>query len=388
MAEALDLALAAADRRGAELLPLLERWVRINSFTGNVDGCNRVAAELIEGFRLPGLIAERHTGRGTGDHLLWRTPAWNDASERRVVLIGHHDTVFPPGLFETWHLDDTLLRGPGVLDMKGGLAVIRTALAALADAGLLATLPLAVVSVADEETGSSDSRTMLQDLARGAGAALVFEAGRTTDQIVTRRKGTGKVSVIAHGRAAHAGNDLSAGINAIWALSRFVDAAQRLTDLDRGVTVNVGVFAGGTSANTVPAEARCELDLRFVRAPDGAALVDAFQAAADAIAADTGARFAISGGVGRLPLERTDASGDLAERYGACARAESLGAGEAPLMGGGADGNTVGAIGVPAIDGLGPRGRGFHTLDEHIEIATLAPRVRALVRFLIDWANR
>jgi glutamate carboxypeptidase len=382
----LDAALTAADRRGAELLPLLERWVRINSFTGNVDGCNRVADELVAGFALPGLTPLRRAGRGTGDHLAWHTPAWTASPDRRLLLVGHHDTVFPPGLFETWQPDGALLRGPGVLDMKGGLAVIRTAVAALADASLLAALPLAVVSVADEETGSSDSRTWLEELARGAAGALVFEAGRTTDQIVTRRKGTGKVSVTAHGRAAHAGNDLAAGINAIWALTRLVDAAQRLTDLDRGVTVNVGVIAGGTSANTVPAEARCDLDLRFVRAADGPALLDGLHLAADAIAADSGARFSFAGGVARMPLERTDASGALAARYGAEAEREGLGAGEAPLMGGGSDGNTVGAIGVPAIDGLGPRGRGFHTLDEHIEVATLAPRVRALVRFLTAWS--
>ena len=114
--------------------------------------------------------------------------------------------------------------------MKGGLAVVRTALAALADAGLLAGLPLALVSVADEETGSADSRPWLEDLARGAAAALVFEGGRTTDQLVTRRKGTGKVRVHVTGKAAHAGNDLAAGVNAIWALARFIDRAQAEND--------------------------------------------------------------------------------------------------------------------------------------------------------------
>jgi glutamate carboxypeptidase len=383
----LDRALAAADRRHGEYLPLLERWVRVNSFTGNLDGCNRTADLLIEDFALPDLTVARLGGRGTGDHLVWRTPAWEAAPGRRLVLIGHHDTVFPPGVFERWELDGELLRGPGVLDMKGGLAVVRTALAAVADAGLLAALPLAVVSVADEETGSSGSRTMLEDLARGAAAALVFEAGRTTDQVVTRRKGTGKVSIIAHGKAAHAGNDLAAGVNAIWALARVIDGAQRLTDLDLGATVNVGVVHGGTSANTVPAEARCELDLRFVRSADGPDLVARLGQIAAAVGAEHGARIAIEGGVSRLPLERTAASSALAARYGADARAEGLGAGEAPLMGGGSDANTVSAVGVPAIDGLGPRGRGFHTLDEHIELATVAPRVRALVRFLVGWAT-
>ncbi len=385
----LDHALAAADARGPELLPLLLRWVEVNSYTGNVAGCNAVADRLIDGFALPGLTVERVDGGGGGDHLIWRTPAWHDAKPAaRVVLIGHHDTVFPPDTFEAWETTGDRLRGPGVLDMKGGLATVRTALAALADVDALATLPLALVSVADEETGSSGSRTMLEDLARGAGAALVFESGRATDAIVTQRKGTGKVTVKITGKAAHAGNNLKDGINALWALARFIDAAQQLTDWDRGVTVNVGLASGGTSANTVPELASCQLDFRYVRAVDGHELMGAFDRAARAIADATGARFVLEGGIKRAPLERSAASAALVARYDACARREGLNGGEAPLQGGGSDANTVSAVGVPAIDALGPRGKSFHTHDEHIELPTLAQRTRALVRFLCDWSDR
>lgn len=378
-------ALAAAAHRAGELLPLLRRWVEINSYTGNVAGCNQVAELLLDSFALPGLSATRVAGHGVGDHLVWRTPAWEAAPARRLVLVGHHDTVFPPGTFEVWDEDGERLRGPGVLDMKGGLATIRTALAALSDLGLLAELPLALVTVADEETGSSDSRTMVEDLARGARAALVFESGRANDAVVTRRKGTGKVTVTCHGKAAHAGNNLADGINAVWALARWVDAAQRATDLGRGVTVNVGLFQGGTSANTVPAEARCQVDFRYVHAVDGHALLATFDQAARALGDETGARFVLEGGIRRAPLERTDASLALLRRYEACALAEGLAGGEAALQGGGSDANTVSAVGVPAIDALGPRGKGFHTHDEHIELPTLGQRTRALVRFLCGW---
>ncbi|MEZ4400458.1 MAG: M20 family metallopeptidase [Kofleriaceae bacterium] len=389
MTDLLAAALAAADARAPELLPLLERWVAINSYTGNIDGCNQVAAELRAGFALPGLTVRTVPGTGSGDHLVWTTPAWADAAPAdRVVLIGHHDTVFPPGTFEVWERTGDRLRGPGVLDMKGGLATIRTALAALADIGALAGLPLALCSVADEETGSSDSRTLLEELAQGAGAALVFESGRATDQVVTQRKGTGKVLVQVTGKAAHAGNNLADGVNALWALARFIDAAQQLTDWDRGVTVNVGLASGGTSANTVPAHASCQIDFRYVRAVDGNALMAAFDQAARAIADTTGARFVIEGGIKRAPLERTDASAALLARYDAGARAEGLGGGEAPLQGGGSDANTVSAVGVPAIDALGPRGKGFHTHDEYIEVPTLAQRTRALVRRLCAWPPR
>ena len=386
MTDLVDRALAAADARAPELLPLLERWVAINSYTGNHAGCDAVADELTAAFALPGLAVRRVATAGSADHLVWTTPAWDAAPPaQRVVLIGHHDTVFPPGTFEVWEHHGDRLRGPGVLDMKGGLATIRTALAALADVGALADLPLALCSVSDEETGSNHSRPLLEEVARGAGAALVFESGRATDQIVTQRKGTGKVLVHVTGKAAHAGNNLKDGINALWALARFIDVAQRQTDWDKGVTVNVGLASGGSSANTVPEHARCDIDFRYVHAVDGHALLATFAAAAAGIDGELGTRTRLEGGIRRAPLERTAASAALLARYEACARAEGLGGGEAPLQGGGSDANTVSAIGVPAIDALGPRGKGFHTHDEYIEVPTLAQRTRALVRLLATW---
>ena len=237
---------ARAHARLLELWPLLERWVEINSFTSNFAGCDQVADELLRALALPGLDGRRVPGRAAADHLVWKSAAWG--TRPGVLLVGHHDTVFPPGTFESFSCDAHKLYGPGVLDMKGGLALLRTAAAALADCGLLAELPVAVVSVSDEETGSADGRRVLAELTGDAAVGLVFEAGRVNDAIVTRRKGTGKLVVSARGRAAHAGNDLSAGRNAIWALARFIDGAQRLTAPDGRVTVNVGLVTGGTSA--------------------------------------------------------------------------------------------------------------------------------------------
>ncbi len=383
MSNLLTAALEAAQQRQTELLPLLERWVRQNSFSGDVAAVNVLGDMLAEDFTLAGLTESRVAGDGVGDHLVWRTDAWEGSPGARVVLIGHHDTVFPPGTFDVWERDGDRLRGPGVLDMKGGLLVMRTALAALADVGALAALPLAMVCVGDEEIGSPDSRSLLESVARGAAAALVFEAGRASDLIITQRKGTGKVAVTATGKAAHAGNHHADGVNAIRAMARFVEAAEQLTDYDVGVTVNVGLISGGTSANTVPAEATCRIDFRFVRTPDGERLVTGLDHAARRVAAETGVAFELSGGIKRLPLERSDASVALYERYAACARAAGLGGDECGLIGGGSDANTVSAMGVPAIDGLGPRGRGFHTHDEEIEISSLMLRVDALIRFLL-----
>lgn len=381
----LDRVLSAAERRAAELLPLLRRWVELNSYTGNVSGCNRVADELAAAFALSGLELERVAGNGVGDHLIWRTPAWTARPEERLLLVGHHDTVFPPGKFEVFEHEGERLRGPGVLDMKGGLACVRTALAAFADLEALGSVPLALVCVSDEETGSFRSRPLLEELGHGVRAALVFESGRANDAIVTQRKGTGKVKVQVSGKAAHAGNNHQDGINAIWALARFIDGAQRLTDWQKGVTVNVGLVNGGTSSNTVPEDAHAELDFRYVRKNDGLALMAALNDFARSIGESSGARFELEGGIRRAPLEQSDASLALLRRYEGCALAEGLGGGEAPLQGGGSDANTLSAVGVPAIDALGPRGTGFHTTDEHIEVPTLFQRTRALVRFLAAW---
>ncbi len=365
---------------------MLRRWVETNSFSGNVDGVNSMGALLAEDFALPGLAMERRSGVDVGDHLFWRTDAWNDSDpSQRIVLIGHHDTVFPPGTFDVWERNGDRLRGPGVLDMKGGLSIIRTALAALSDAGVLASTPIGFVCVGDEEIGSADSRPFVEELARGAGCALVFEAGRAEDAIITQRKGTGRFRVTVTGKAAHAGNYHAEGINAIWALARFVDRVQQVTDYERGVTVNVGLIGGGSSANTVPAEARCQIDFRFITLDDGHELVSRFDHLARELAGETNAKFQLDGGIRRSPLERNDASVALFQHYGACANQSGLGDVECGLLGGGSDASTVSAIGVPAIDGLGPRGFGFHTHDEYIEVPSLILRVNALVRFLLTW---
>jgi glutamate carboxypeptidase len=241
--------------------------------------------------------------------------------------------------------------------------------------------------VGDEEVGSPDSQPHLRRLAAGARAALCFESGRAGDLIVTRRKGTAGVNVTAHGVAAHAGNAHARGKNAIWALSRFVDLAQRLTDPAQGLTVNVGTIRGGTTRNTVPDQAGCEVDLRFLTGADGARLEAALATSAAAAAAGVeGTRLEVLRSSWRDPLERTEASAALAAAYGACQRQSGLGGGEADLVGGGSDACTTGALGVPSIDGLGPRGRDFHTHQETVELASLVPKAQAFLRYLASLA--
>ncbi|HEY6461754.1 MAG TPA: M20/M25/M40 family metallo-hydrolase, partial [Polyangiaceae bacterium] len=331
--------------------------VEQNSYTENPEGGRKVGALLRSLFGIEGLEVHVRPSERFADHLVFRSRA-QQPNRGAVALVGHLDTVFPPGTFEGYRRDGDLARGPGVLDMKGGLVVIAYALKALAaTGGLDAVVPVRIVIVSDEEVGSPEGQGVIAAAITGSGAALVFEAGRKADAIITRRKGTGGMTATAHGKAAHAGNAHKEGANAIWAIARFVDGVQRLTDYDRGVTVNVGRVSGGHSKNTVPDAAEVQLDLRFCTKADGDALVERVRgAAADAAAGVPGTRIELHGGVARIPLERTDASARLLADYGACATAHGLGAGEALLIGGGSDASTSSGLGIPSIDGMGPRG--------------------------------
>jgi glutamate carboxypeptidase len=315
-----------------------------------------------------------------GDHTAFHGA--RKAGQGGVILVGHIDTVFPKDKFAGYRSDGKIARGPGVLDMKGGLVVATFALKALRESGALDRLAFTFMVVSDEEVGSPDSTAHLVRVAKGAKASLVFESGRAGDAIITRRKGTGSFTAAATGRAAHAGNHHKEGINAIWAVSRFVDRVQNLTDYDRGVTVNVGKISGGIGKNTVPDQAEALADMRFISIADG----DALRARVLEAAKDTGvpgARVEVRWGPGRGPMERTSESAALMSAYGDCQRESGLGSTEMPLVGGGSDAATTAALGIPSIDGLGPRGAGFHTLDEYIELDSFVPKAQALVRYLI-----
>lgn len=371
--------------RAAEIDAALGRLVEVNSFSGNQTSGNEVVTRLVELFTIPGLTAQRVPSGRFADHLVFRSKG--QRGEEPIALLGHSDTVFPPGTFEGYRVDGALRRGPGVYDMKGGLVSIAFALKAIASEGSIDTLPpLRIVIVSDEEVGSPEGGPLIRAFIGGAQACLVFEPGRKNDAIVTERQGTGSVICKAHGKAAHSGNNYWDGVSAIRTLSRFVDAAEALSDKTSGTIVNVGTFTGGTSKNTVPAEASAGVDLRFQTAADGEKLVERLRQVANTTASSVpGAKLEIEPGPMRPPMNKAAGVDELRSRYGKAARAVGLSGDEAPRQGGGSDGNTAAALGIPTIDALGPRGSGFHTSDECIEFETLIQRTRALAAFLSTW---
>jgi glutamate carboxypeptidase len=356
---------------------LLERLVVQNSFTGNRHGVEAVANLVAGQLRALSLEVEVRASPHFGPHVTFS----GRAPGAPIFLLGHTDTVYPPGTFELFRREGDRALGPGAFDMKGGLVVLLFGLAAVKRAQFLERLPVRGILVSDEEVGSPESRNLTRDHAQGACCALCFESGREGDLLVTRRKGVGSARVRARGVAAHAGNEPEKGRSAIWALARFIDRAQALSDPARGMSVNVGIVSGGTTKNTVPDAAECEVDLRYERADDGRELLRALSAAA-AEAAIPGTLLEVQPSSFREPLERTGASAALAEAYGACQRESGLGAGEAPLAGGGSDACTLGAMRIPTIDGLGPRGKGFHTHEEEVDLSSLVPKAAAMARFL------
>lgn len=314
---------------------------------------------------------------------------------RALALVGHLDTVFPRAMgFSGFRRECDVARGPGVLDMKSGVSSMIFAVEALRAAWPEARLPLRLVVVSDEEIGSPSSRTLFASLAHATSAALVFEAGREQDRIVTRRKGGGLYSIEARGVAAHAGNRYLDGTNAIVALALALPRIEAMSDLAIGTTVSVGLIEGGTAKNTVPDHAVAHLDARYESMAEVARLesamrtllADPFAGLPDAIAPARlrKATLSLEGGVTRPPMEPSAATAALLGDYATVARAVGLGADEAPLQGGGSDANLLAAHGVPCLDGLGPYGQYFHETREWCSLSSLARRTRALARFLAN----
>ena len=367
-------------QRGA-MESFLERLVVQSSFTWNRRGVEAVANLAAGQLRALALDVELRASPRFGPHVLFASKVQGAP----VYLVGHTDTVRPPGS-EGWRREGDRGVGPGAYDMKGGIAVLLFGLAAAKRAQLLERVPLRGMLLADEEAGAPESQPILRAHAQGAAAGLSFEPGRPGDLVVTTRKGGGSVDVVARGLTAHAASEPERGRSAIWSLARFIDRAQALTDGARGVSVNVGLVSGGTIRSTVPAEARCELDLRFERAEEGEALLEALRAAAAEVAVP-GTTIELSPVSWREPLARTPASGALAKAYGECQRECGLGMGEAPLLGGASAACTLGALGIPVIDGLGVSGRGFDSeREEIVNLGSLVPKAMALLRFLAQRA--
>jgi glutamate carboxypeptidase len=370
-----SLTVAAAAERVGSCLALLEGLVTRESPTGDAERIRRVADFLASEMERRGARVERRPVEAAGVHLIGR---WEGSAPEAapLLVVGHMDTVHPVGTLERYpyRVDDGRVRGPGCFDMKGGVAVALEALSLLASRGERPRSDLTMLVTCDEEEGSNSSRELIAELARSARAALVLEPCAPGGKVKSRRKGVSWYRIKVHGRPAHAGIEPEAGASAVHELARQTLRLLAFQDREAGTTLNMGVVGGGTRSNVVAEEAWAQLDVRFWTREE-ALRVDA--AVRAMVPEDPRCTIEIEGGIDRMPLEQTDAS----DRLFRIAREEAARLGfalERTGTGGGSDGNLTSAAGCPTLDGLGPDGGGAHTLDEHILLADIPPRIALL----------
>lgn len=372
--------LAGARRSQPQTVKLISQLVKIESPSDDKAAVDACAGLAVAHAKTLGGRVKLHRQGLFGDVLEIRfgprTKAANSAQP--ALLLGHLDTVWPVGTLKTMPLRASggRLFGPGVLDMKAGVAMAFTAIALLLDADLL---PREIVLLlnSDEEVGSPVSRPITERLAAGCAAVYVLEPAQGL-AYKTARKGTGSWRIEVQGVAAHAGVDFEKGASAIRELARVVERVSSWTDLKRGLTVSVGLAAGGSKTNVIPADAWAEIDVRVARKADGARIERRF---AGLKPVDKRCTLSVTGGMNRPPMERTRAAVGLYRQAKALAAELSFELDEA-ATGGASDGNFTSALGIPTLDGMGAVGEGAHARHESILIEHLAPRTALLAGIL------
>lgn len=354
------------------MLRLLQRLVNTDSNTYDKPGVDAVGAHLRQFFAMYAIRHETIPHQKFGDAIQARV---GDGAPP-ILLMGHRDTVFPTGEAgrRAFRIENGRAYGPGVADMKSGLVMNAFILAALQKFG--GGPPLVGLFTADEEIGSPSSRTIIENEARQARAVFNSEPARASGAVVSGRKGGVFMRFEVAGRAAHSGANFEHGISAIEEIARKTIALHALTDRAQGITLNVGVIAGGQTVNTVAPSARGEVDLRFIT-PDQRAVTMAKveQIIATSNVAGTSATLEITGEF--LPLVETQAGRHLFEHYAGCAREVGFDP-PAEFTGGCADSGFAASTGTPVLCGVGPVGGRAHSPDEYLEINTLVPRAQAL----------
>ena len=371
------------DARLPRFMAELETMVNIDCGSYTPDGVNRVADLVADALRGLGAEVERHPhepGAGAarlGDVVIGRI----DGSGPRVLLIGHMDTVFEPGTAaeRPFRMDGDRALGPGVTDMKAGLLAGLHAIGALQEGGVMPSVTF--VANPDEEIGSPFSTSFIRDLAPRHDAVLVLECARANGDIVSARKGVADYHLALTGRAAHAGVEPEKGRSAILEAAHQVLALHALNGRWPTVTVNAGVIHGGTRPNVVAERCELQVDLRAAdRAAFEAAAAEVERLAASPTVADV--RIDLRRIASHPPMEKTDQAARLVALAVGIATELGFELRDA-ATGGASDANTTSALGIPTIDGLGPVGGDDHSVDEWLDVGSIAPRT-TLLAALID----
>jgi glutamate carboxypeptidase len=365
-----------------EMVRTIRELVEIESPSDSKPATDRIGTFLAEKFTALGGDTKLHHVQDFGDHLQVNFPGRGNT--KPILLLGHFDTVYPVGTLETMlcGVAGDRLHGPGVLDMKSGIALILHAIKALQAWNHGLPRPVTVFLVSDEEVGSASSRKITEALAKESAAVLVLEpAAGLRGAVKTARKGVGGYALKVKGVAAHAGLDPGKGHSAIIELARQILAMSKLNDLRRGLSVNPGVIQGGTRTNVIAAEASVDIDVRIKSAKQAAGIDRKLRSLKPY---DKHCKLEIAGTINRLPMERTAGVVALYEKAQEIAKQVGWKLQEA-AVGGGSDGNFTAGMSIPTLDGMGGVGEGAHAVHESIVMPEL-PRRALLLAGMIESA--
>ena len=376
----MDPLLSYVAARQREIAALVRQFAECESPSDDPAAVNRFV-ELVSDTVAPMARVKTCPGGRRGKHLLCEMKLPGRKKSGQILALGHSDTVWPLGTLRRMPFREAegRLWGPGVLDMKAGIAFFVFAARALRELEIAVPSKVLLLLNSDEEVGSESSRPLTEKNARASQAVLVLEPGTGLEgKLKTARKGVGGFTIVVRGKASHAGVDFASGASAVLELARQIDHIAGFTQTERGITVNPGVVSGGTRSNVVAAEARAEVDIRVMKLRDAAALEKKFHALR---AFDSRCSIEVSGGLNRPPMERSAGIIKLFRTAQKLARGLGVDV-EESLSGGGSDGNFTAALGIPTLDGVGGVGEGAHAANESILANRIADRTALIGKLL------
>ena len=366
---------AYIEKHRQEILDDLISLVNVQAATAEIDNLRNVRSKLKE------IISKRFESQieeicvdSTRNCLYTKLI---DGEKNPILMIGHYDTVHPSGKLET-RMEDNLLFGPGVCDMKGGIIIGLWACKAINDLGLKTNYPVYMLNNGDEETGSGDSTDILLEKAKGTRATLVLEPAFDNGDLKTGRKGARACKITIHGKASHAGLHPEEGISAIEEAAHHILALHALNKNDLGTTINVGVMKGGTVRNVVADEVVLDIDIR-VKTMEEINRIEKDIRSIELVLEGTSKDVWFSDGT--PPLEETEKNIALYEVYKQAADELGIHVGRS-FVGGASDGNRLAKLGIPILDGLGAVGKGMHAMHEQIDMNQYYDRIVMLAGML------
>lgn len=357
----------------------LIQLIQYESPSNNKAAVDKLGALLKQQFEALGASVEMHARDDVGDVLLAK---WQEhASGKPILIISHMDTVWDVGTLDIMPIrieDDGRLYGPGAVDMKGGIVCAMNALAGLSNHNALPDRPIYYMITTDEEIGSTNSRELIESIAKECALVLITEPPTGDGSLKTWRKGTSRYELTIEGRASHAGNEPEQGVNSIIEFAQQALEINQLNDLKNGTSVSVTVVAGGTASNVIPAKTTAQIDVRVMSLN---AYNKVHSTLMDRVSYIPGSKVTVERKSFRPPMER---NGEAFERVREIASGIGMTVRE-DGAGGGSDGNFTAALGIPTIDGLGAEGTGLHAAHEHVLMNSLPKKAALIAAIIHEW---